>query len=327
MIEHALLVANALQTAWAIDPPYLSTLANVLVRAATGHAAPAAALNEASEARAARDARRTDGQKIAGGVAVIPIYGVITQRATLFSEVSGMASCQQISAAIAEALAEPSVDTIVLDIDSPGGSVSGIQELADEIQAASAKKPIVAIANSLAASAAYWLGSQASEFYCTPSGMTGSIGVYSLHEDWSKAMEAEGIKVTLVSAGKFKTEGNPYGPINPEARAHMQSTIDGYYGAFTRQVARGRGVPVSDVRNGMGQGRCLLAADAKSANMIDGIRTFAETIAGARRRPTSGSDQLRRARASAVARQRETELRALERSVEIARLERGPLTE
>jgi signal peptide peptidase SppA len=158
------------------------------------------------------------------------------QRLSQLDWFEGGTSTQQISAALAEANADDSVAQILLDIDSPGGSVSGVQELAAEISAS--KKPVTAYANSLAASAAYWIGSAASSFYMTPGGEVGSIGVWMMHQDWSTALKNEGIDVTLISAGARKVEGNPYQPLGKEAQTFMQSRVNDYYGAFTRDVAR-----------------------------------------------------------------------------------------
>ena len=134
-------------------------------------------------------------------------------------------------------------------------------------------------ANSLAASAAYWIGCSASEFYVTPGGEVGSIGVWQAHFDYSKALEEEGVKPTLISAGKFKVEGNPYLPLDPEAQAFMQSRVDDYYNAFVQAVAVGRGVSVDDVRNGMGEGRVLGADAALAQRMVDGIASFDDVLA------------------------------------------------
>jgi signal peptide peptidase SppA len=181
------------------------------------------------------------------------------------------------------ALQDETVSQILIDIDSPGGSVYGVAELADEIVSARAQKPVVAIANSLAASAAYWIGCSASEFYVTPGGEVGSIGVWQAHQDYSKAMDEAGVKTTLISAGKFKVEGNPYAPLDEEAQGFMQSRVDDYYAAFTKAVAKGRGVPISQVRDGMGQGRVLGADAALASSMVDGIATFEDVVKKMRR--------------------------------------------
>ena len=238
-------------------------------------------MEQIAEDRLAREARRQQLSKAAGNnIAVLPLYGVITQRGNMVDDFSGpgSVSTQLFGSALREALADPAVGSILIDIDSPGGSVYGISELADEISAAKSQKPVVAIANSLAASAAYWLGAQASELYVTPGGEVGSIGVWQAHFDYSQAMAAEGVTPTLISAGKFKVEGNPYAPLDEEAKAFLQSRTDDYYATFTKAIAKGRGVPISQVREGMGQGRVLGADAALAQNMVDGISTFSDVI-------------------------------------------------
>jgi signal peptide peptidase SppA len=130
----------------------------------------------------------------------------------------------------------------------------------------------------MAASAAYWLAAQADEIVSLPSGVAGSIGVFMAHKSLARALEQEGIDVTLISAGKFKVEGNPYAPLDEEAQGFMQSRVDDYYASFTRAVAKGRGVPITQVREGMGQGRVLGADAALAQNMVDGIASFDQVL-------------------------------------------------
>jgi signal peptide peptidase SppA len=236
--------------------------------------------------RSAREARRQSNQgNGGGGIAVLPLYGVVTQRGNMVDDVSGpgSVSTQQFAASLRQALTDESVSQILIDIDSPGGSVYGVAELADEIISARAQKPVIAIANSLAASAAYWIGACASEFYVTPGGEVGSIGVWQAHQDYSKAMVEAGVKTTLISAGKFKVEGNPYTPLDEDAQAFMQSRVDDYYAAFTKAVAKGRGVAIAQVRDGMGQGRVLGAEAALASNMVDGIASLDDVVRKMRR--------------------------------------------
>ena len=100
------------------------------------------------------------------------------------------------------------------------------------------------------------------------------------HEDWSKAVADSGVDVTLISAGKFKTEGNPYGPLDADAKAFLQSRTDAYFNDFTKAVAAGRGVPIDSVRSGMGQGRVVGAAQALAEKMVDGVMPFNEVLRG-----------------------------------------------
>jgi signal peptide peptidase SppA len=179
------------------------------------------------------------------------------------------------------AVADPDVGAIVLDVDSPGGSVDLIPESAARIRAARGTKPILAVSDTMMASAAYYLGSQADEVYVTPSGLIGSIGVYATHYDQSGLNEKAGVKPTLVSAGKYKTELNPNEPPSEEGIAHLQSIVDDAYQQFTLDVSKGRGVAVADVRGGFGEGRVLPAKAGVREGLADGVKTREETIARA----------------------------------------------
>ena len=276
-----LLIAEFLSTPWALMPERLNAVSAVMARWSSHAPASAEVLAGIDTDKLAREARRQTATSVSGGgIAVLPLYGVITQRGNMIEDVSGpgSVSTQKFAAALRQALADESVSQILIDIDSPGGSVYGVTELADEIVAARAQKPIIAIANSLAASAAYWIGCSASEFYVTPGGEVGSIGVWQAHFDYSQALAAEGVTPTLISAGTYKVEGNPYAPLEPEAQAFMQSRVDDYFLTFSKAVAKGRGVPIAQVRNGMGQGRVLGADAALEQNMVDGIVTLDEAI-------------------------------------------------
>jgi len=285
-MNHQLLVAEYLATPWALMPERLSAVTAVIARWSGDARASDEVMYSVAADRNARDARRQSSvSNSGGGIAVLPLYGIVTQRGNMVDDVSGpgTASTQQFSNILRAALQDETVSQILIDIDSPGGSVYGVAELADEIISARAQKPVVAIANSLAASAAYWIGCSASEFYVTPGGEVGSIGVWQAHQDYSKAMDEAGVKTTLISAGKFKVEGNPYAPLDEEAQGFMQSRVDDYYAAFTKAVAKGRGVPISQVRDGMGQGRVLGADAALASSMVDGIATFENVVKKMRR--------------------------------------------
>jgi len=281
-MNRQLLLSEFLTTPWALMPERLQAMAGVLTRWSAGEPPTDEAMFQIQSERVLRDTRKQMAAANAGsGIAVLPLYGVVTQRGNMVDDISGpgSTSTQQFTSALRQVLADDTVGQILIDIDSPGGSVYGVAELASQIVKARAQKPVVAVANSLAASAAYWIGCSASEFYVTPGGEVGSIGVWQAHFDYSKALEEEGVKPTLISAGKFKVEGNPYVPLNPEAQAFMQSRVDDYYNAFIQAVAVGRGVTVDDVRNGMGEGRVLGADAALAQRMVDGIASFDDVLA------------------------------------------------
>lgn len=263
---------NLLDAPWAVLPDRLPFIRAALNRPLIGRRQAAVGVQIAA---GAYTTRRKAGN---GAIAVLPFYGVAVQRTDALGEAIGLVSIRRFTHAFRAALADDSVRGIVVDIDSPGGSVYGVMELADEISHSRARKPIFAVANSLAASGAYWIASAASEFYVTPGGEVGGIGVYDMHVDLSKGLEQAGIETTLIAAGKFKTEGNPFQPLGTDARAAMQKRVDRYFRAFVTAVAKHRGVPESAVRNGMGEGRLLGAERAKGENMDDGIATFDDVV-------------------------------------------------
>lgn len=258
---------------WAILPEKLEVISALLNARAEGKEATD------EEIRAAVNMQHGDTPQ-AESVAVIPVYGTIAHRMGMFDDMSGGTSCESITKQFRAALADDSVKTIVLDVDSPGGTVTGVPELAAEIYAARATKPIIAVANGMAASAAYWIASAASKIVVTPSGEVGSIGVYQMHQDVSAALEKQGVKITFVKAGKHKAEGNPYEPLSDDAKADMQDGVDKFYAMFTRGVAGGRGVSLDKVLSDFGQGRMLLAEDAVKVGMADEVGTLDDVLAG-----------------------------------------------
>jgi signal peptide peptidase SppA len=194
------------------------------------------------------------------------------------TQVSGLTSADQFGAMLRAAVADPDVKAIVADVDSPGGSVFGMEELAATIRDLRGEKPMVAVANPVAASAAYWIASQFDEVIATPSAQVGSIGVVAVHRDMSGMNEKLGVKPTYITAGKYKAEGNSDTPLGDDAKQAMQRLADQYYGAFVESVAASRGVKAEAVRDGYGEGRVLSARDARRERMIDGIATLEQVV-------------------------------------------------
>ena len=260
---------------WAIQPEKLLAIMDLLAfQAEGGKFAPAEIQARIAGATASAVARKE------GAVSLIPLRGLISARAPMVTESStgGGVNAETFTNQVKAAAADPAVKAIVLDIDSPGGSANLIEEAAQAVFDARSSKPIVAQVCSTAASGAYWIGSSASEMVVTPSGSVGSIGVYRGHEDRSDALAQEGVKHTLISAGRYKTEGNPFGPLADEGLAYHQSQVEKVYGRFVDDVARGRGVSVSTVRDGFGQGRMVLAHAAVAQGMADRVATLDETL-------------------------------------------------
>ena len=218
---------------------------------------------------------------VKGKVGVIPIYGPVDQRMSGELDKAGGTPLDFVSAALDAMMANSGVGAVVLRIDSPGGAISGVQEIADKIREASLTKPIFALADSLSASAALWIGSAATMFISTPGGggaTVGSVGVYVMHVDQSKAMENEGYAVTMVSAGKYKTEFSPYSPMSDDAKAEAQQRVDGIHEQFISALAKFRDTSRDNVRQNFGQGRVLTADQALSVGMIDRIMPYSQLI-------------------------------------------------
>ena len=270
---------------WAMLPSKMHELLSVLARHAAGHYLTP----EEIRARLGDDPPERAEASQKGAVAVVPLRGVIAHRMGSMDEMSGGTSVERFQVMFRAALNSEGIAAILLDVDSPGGTIPGVMEMAAEVLAARGKKPIIAHANSIMASAAYWLASAADQIVATPSGLVGSIGVFTVHEDLSKLLEQEGVKVSLISAGKFKTEGNPFEPLTDEGRAFLQGRVDEAYDQFVKAVAKGRSVAPTDVRKGFGEGRALPAKDALAAGLIDKIGTFDETVARLLPRKSSGA--------------------------------------
>jgi capsid assembly protease len=266
---------------WFIHEPKFNEMLALLelgmAAEAAGRAKFFAQLAAESEIRAART--RMIGAGNSGAVAVLPMYGVVTHRGSMWASFFGGAAVEDITQQLRQAVNDPGVKAVVLDVDSPGGDVEGIDELASEIYQARKQKPITAVSNSLCASAAYYLASQANELLVSPSSLTGSIGVYTTHGDYSGALDNAGIKVSLIKFGENKAEGNPYEPLTDPAREHMQEMVDTFGNQFEKAVARGRGVKQDEVHKKFGQGRVFDAKKAVQLGMADRVATFDEALA------------------------------------------------
>jgi signal peptide peptidase SppA len=238
-------------------------------------------LAEAEIAERIQAARAQQGPRnsapAAGPVAIIPVYGIIMPRANLMTEMSGGTTVEFIKGAMAEALSDKSIAAVIADFDSPGGSVEGIEELATWIRENRGTKPMVAVVDTMACSAAYYLAAQFDEIVASPSSLTGSIGVFTEHIEFSKADALEGVTTTIVQQPATKHDINDSQPLTDAAEAHLQQMVDDYYAQFVGAVAKGRGVSVTDIRDGYGQGRELTSARAKAAGLVDRVDTLDNT--------------------------------------------------
>ncbi len=215
-------------------------------------------------------------------VAVVPLFGVMMQHGGLMTDMSGGTSTEQLGAQLRQLDAAPAVKSIVLNVHSPGGQVWGTRELSSAIQGITKRgqTKVIAAGNSQVASAALWTATQAQQFYLTPGGEAGSLGVLRVHEDVSKAEENVGVKTTLVAIPGRKVDGHPYAPLSQETRDRWLSELQSTYDDFLSAVASARGVTSKQAEDRFGGGGMLSAKEAKAAGLIDGIKTLHEVVAG-----------------------------------------------
>lgn len=266
----------AFGSVWAIQQEKLSEIVMFLEFAAQGGKYSPDEVAERIQAQSSRKPTASSGS-----VAVIPIQGVISQRISLMEASSGGTSTENIAADFRSALNDESIASIVFDVDSPGGTVHGVEELATEIFQARGRKPMTAAINSLSASAAFWIASSADELAITPGGEVGSVGVFTLHANISKALEMEGIDITVIQAGEFKTEFSEFDTLSEGALKFLKGEVERINTTFVDTLARNRSVTAATVRADFGKGRVFGAEAALAAGMVDRIATIEQTIARA----------------------------------------------
>ena len=209
-------------------------------------------------------------------IAVIPIHGTLVRRTVGLEAESGLTSYAGLAAQLDAALASPEVAAILLDVDSPGGESGGVFDLADRIRAASQVKPVWAVANDMAFSAAYALASAASKVFVSRTGGVGSIGVIAMHVDQSEKDVQDGVRYTAVFAGDRKNDLNPHEPISSEAHAFLKAEVNRIYGLFVETVARNRGIDPSTVRDT--EAGLFFGQAAVAIGLADAIGTFDDAL-------------------------------------------------
>lgn len=272
---------------------------------ALGADLPAAARQALLEPAASRfvgsrvDEERRTGlpyQRTAEGAAVISVLGSLVNRGAWLGASSGVTSYEGIKFQLQAAVRDPKVKGIILDIASPGGEAIGASDAAAAVRAAAAEKPVVAVVNGMAASAAYWLASGARGIVISEDGVAGSIGVVLLHADFSRALDKAGISPTFIFAGAHKVDANPYEPLGKEVRADLQAEIDTLYGMFTAGVAQGRRLSVDAVRRT--EARTYIGSAAVAAGLADAVGTFETALAELSRAPAVSYSTARQLAAS-----------------------------
>lgn len=260
---------HVLRTPWAITRDALELVASIAAR----ENRPI----EVIERELGRDLKGTESVRIRDGVAVIPVTGPLFRYANLFTQISGATSFELLSLEFETALASPDVGAVVLAIDSPGGQVSGVDELAELIYRARGRKPISAHISGIGASGAYWLASAADEVSVSPAGMVGSIGAVMSITDYSKREEKDGVeRIHFVSA--VSPRKNP-DHRNEQGSAEIQAVVDAIGLTFVQAVARHRGVTAEEVIERYGEGAVFVGAAAVEAGLADRVELLEDVIA------------------------------------------------
>ncbi|MGY3690832.1 signal peptide peptidase SppA [Bradyrhizobium sp. USDA 3240] len=177
---------------------------------------------------------------VVDGTAIVAVHGSLLNRGSWIGAYSGITTYEGLRRQFRQAGADDDVKSIILDVDSAGGQAAGAMELASVVRELRASKPIIAVVNDCAASAAFAIASAATKVLISPSGVAGSIGVVLVHLDHSARLDKAGVRPTLIHAGARKVDGNPYQALPDGVRTSLQAEVDRYYGMFVETVALNR---------------------------------------------------------------------------------------
>lgn len=234
--------------------------------------------------------RRDDGSysvtRVAGGVAVVSIVGTLVNRGAWVGASSGLVSYEGIGAQLREAANDPSVHSVILDIDTGGGEAGGITTVAAQIKALAAQKRVVAVVNDTAASGGYWIASAADEIVVSETSMVGSIGVVVLHVNRAGELQQKGWAPTFIHAGAHKVDGHSLGPLPESVKADVQSAIDALYDRFVDGVAAGRGARLTAEAARATEARVFHGQAAIAAGLADRFGTFESVLSELQSRRT-----------------------------------------
>ncbi len=270
-------ILNAIKNEiWAIRPSFLQSIASTLRSSMLGNLSQA---EQPLTVTAATTYINADGEVIEqerGSLAVVSIQGVIAKYLTDMETMCGGCSLEQVEQELVAAAEDDTVSNILLHIDSPGGGVTGVPELAKLISKIDREvKPVYAFSDSIAASAAYWLASATRGIFITETADVGSIGVYVAYIDESEWMAKEGYKLELFKAGKHKAAGLSGAEMSAESRELIQSQVDQVYNIFTSFVSQER----PQIETDSMEGQTFMGLKAMQAGLADEVvESFNEVI-------------------------------------------------
>lgn len=264
--------------AWALHEPTLLQLRNLVARHESGGRLTPEQADDAVRAAGGTPRREPRASEVSDGVAVIPVQGVIARRASMVNGSSQPrgTSIEQLDEQLSAALADPKVHSILLDVDSPGGSVSGVPEFSARVRSAS--KPVTAVADGMMASAAYWIAAGAKRIVATRAASVGSIGVYAVLDDMHRRYEAAGVHSTLIASGPRKGAGTPGTDVTEEHKASLRDTVQAYAQLFFSDVGAARGLQGEDLDR-VTTGQTWIGEQALALHLVDALGTREAVLA------------------------------------------------
>lgn len=272
------LLLDRLSKPWLLQRPVLDAILN---------AAPLMQLDQARD-------RRAFGYAVCEGVAVVPVMGTLMKRGTgsdWLDEWLGVVSCEALTETINRALRDPEADSILLQIDSPGGEANGIFDLAEFVFKARGDKPLVAMADEWAYSAGYLLAAACDRVVLPQTGGVGSIGVYSVRLDVTAADAQDGVRWDIVEFGARKADGHPHKPVTDAELSDLQASVDRIGGMFVDAVHRYRGLSVKTIVGFEARG--FDGEEAVTVGLADQVATFTDTIMELATAPATSRTQRR----------------------------------
>lgn len=216
--------------------------------------------------------------RLEGDVGVVSVKGSLVNGRAGWLQIFDITGYEDIAAGLIEAVQDKKAKSIMLNIDSSGGSAKGVRQLGEFIQSVGEVKATSVYADGIG-SAAYWLGSAGGHITIDEMGMAGSIGALILHTEYSKANEKAGITSTIVRAGENKALANPIEPLSEAGLAELQAIVDDSRDMFVNSVAEHRGVTAATVQSNMGQGRMFMGAKSVNVGLTDKVGTFEDALA------------------------------------------------
>ncbi len=263
-------------TPWAITEAGMNLMTGIIEAHLSGVRLSA----EEKQLRAASQDYGSGAEAPQQQVALMNLHGVILSRASGDMTMSGYTDPQRFAANMRRAADDPSISRIVLSIDSPGGSVSGTRTAGDAVAYAASKKEVVAVADDMAASAAYWIGAQATKFIADPGATVGSIGVIMALKDTSEKNAKDGVQTHVLRSGVEKALGQPGEAITDATLAHYNEQLMTFHDQFVEAVAKGRGMTVAQVQL-LATGRTWIGQAAVDVGLADAVGTVQQALAGA----------------------------------------------